>query len=87
MLVPENLNVMNAKVTVILLTIFLLAYFVLMASPIHDSWKHILIAVSPLVLIAGVVLVLRDRSFDYPELKEDEAFGYVDRPDLSQEKE
>jgi len=31
-----------------------------------------------------VVLVLRDRSFEYPELKENEEFGYVDRPDLKQ---
>lgn len=73
---------MNAKVTVILLTLFLVAFFIMMAIGISDFWKNVLIMISPIVLIGGVILVLRDRSFEYPELKEDEEFGYVDRPDL-----
>lgn len=73
---------MNAKVTVILLTMFIIAYFILMATGISDVWKNGLIMVTPIVLISGVILVLRERSFKYPEFKEDEEFGYVDRPDL-----
>ena len=73
---------MNAKVTVILLTVFLVAFFILMASPISGFWKNALIMAIPVVFISAVILVLRDRSFNYPELKEDEEFGYVDRPDL-----
>lgn len=73
---------MNAKVTVILLTVFLVAFFILMASPISGFWKNALIMTIPVVFISGVILVLRDRSFNYPELKEDEEFGYVDSPDL-----
>lgn len=73
---------MNAKVTVILLTVFLVAFFILMASPISDFSKNALIMAIPFVFIIGVIFVLRDRSFKYPELKENEEFGYVDRPDL-----
>lgn len=73
---------MNAKIIVILLTLFLVAFFVMMATGISDLWKNTLIMISPIVFISAVILVLRDRSFDYPELKEDEEFGYVDRPDL-----
>ena len=78
---------MNAKSTVVLLTLFMLAYFILMASSISEGWKDVLIAVSPVIFIASVILVLRDRSFDYPELEEGEEYGYVDRPDLKQEKD
>lgn len=73
---------MNAKVISILLTLFLVAFFIMMATGISDFWKNVLIMTSPIVLISGVILVLRDRSFKYPDLKEDEEFGYVDRPDL-----
>jgi hypothetical protein len=73
---------MNAKIIVVLLTLFLVAFFVMMATGISDLWKNTLIMISPIVFISAVILVLRDRSFDYPELKEDEEFGYVDRPDL-----
>jgi len=73
---------MNAKTIVVLLTLFLVAFFVMMATGISDLWKNTLIMISPIVFISAVILVLRDRSFEYPELKEDEEFGYVDRPDL-----
>lgn len=73
---------MNAKIIVVLLTLFLVAFFVMMATGISDIWKNTLIMISPIVFIIAVILVLRDRSFDYPELKENEEFGYVDRPDL-----
>lgn len=73
---------MNAKVTVILLTLFMLAFFILMASPISDAWKNGLVMVSPFIFIGATCLVLRDGSFNYPELEDDEEFGYVDRPDL-----
>mgnify|MGYP001068143586 CR=1 FL=1 len=78
---------MNAKVTVMVLTIFLLAYFVLMAIAVPDGWKQALIAASPIILIGGVLLILHDRSYRYPELRSGEEFGYVDRPDLNGEKE
>jgi hypothetical protein len=78
---------MNAKVTVVLLTLFMLAYFILMASSISDGWKGLLIAATPLIFISGVILVLRDRSFNYPELQEGEEFGYLDRPDLKQQRD
>jgi uncharacterized membrane protein len=78
---------MNAKSTVVLLTLFMLAYFILMASSISEGWKDVLIAVSPVIFIGSVILVLRDRSSDYPELEEGEEYGYVDRPDLKQEKD
>lgn len=73
---------MNVKVTVILLTLFLIGFFLLMASTISDFWKNMLIMITPIVLVTAVILVLRDRSFNYPELEGDEEFGYVDRPDL-----
>jgi hypothetical protein len=78
---------MNAKVTVVLLTLFMLAYFILMASSISNGWKGLLIASTPLIFIGGVILVLRDKSFSYPELEEGEEFGYVDRPDLNQQRD
>ena len=73
---------MNAKIIVVLLTLFLVAFFGMMATGISNLWKNMLIMITPIVFISAVILVLRDRSFDYPELKEDEEFGYVDRPDL-----
>lgn len=70
---------MNAKVTVILLTVFLIAYFVLMATEISDTWKDGLYLITPLVMVVGVLLVLKDKSYDYPELKEGQEFGYLDK--------
>jgi hypothetical protein len=78
---------MNAKVTVVLLTLFMLAYVILMVSSISDGWKDLLIAATPLIFISGVILVLRDRSFNYPELQEGEEFGYLDRPDSKQQRD
>lgn len=72
---------MNAKVTVLLLTVVLIAYFVLMAINISDAWKNGLFLITPFMVIGAVILVLKDRSFDYPELKEGEEFGYLDRKD------
>ncbi len=70
---------MNAKVTVILLTVFLITYFVLMSTGISDAWKNGLVLITPFLIIAAVVLVLKEKSFNYPELKEGEEFGYLDR--------
>ncbi len=74
---------MNAKIVVWLLTLFLVSFFVLMASSISDSWKNALIMITPVIMVTGVIIVLRDRAFTYPELKDDEDFGYLDRPDLN----
>jgi hypothetical protein len=71
---------MNAKVTVGMLTIYLTLYVIVFAAGLSDTLLVWMYLASPFLLVWMVYRVLKDDAVNYPELPEDEEWGYSDKP-------
>ncbi|HVV55110.1 MAG TPA: hypothetical protein VHC47_07295 [Mucilaginibacter sp.] len=69
---------MKAKTAVIIATAYLVLYAALFQAGLNITVLSILFLFSPLIIIWVVYIVLKDDSAQYPELKEDEEWGYTD---------
>lgn len=69
---------MKATVAVILFTIFLIGYSVVYHTGVPVEYLTLLFILSPFTLIWLVYTVLIDNRHKYPELKDDEEWGYLD---------
>jgi hypothetical protein len=70
---------MKATYVVGLLTVYLIIYSTLFLTGVSAIILSCMFLISPLLLIAGVYLVLRDDKLPYPELEDDDEFGYLDK--------
>lgn len=70
---------MKAKTAVTLLTIYLVIYAALFQYQVPAFALGILFLISPVLIILTVLIVLYDDSVPYPELKQDEEWGYLDK--------
>jgi fatty acid desaturase len=70
---------MNAKVAVSMLTIYLVAYVIVFATGHYVNLLAYMFLASPVLLIAVVYFVLTDTTYTYPELGEDQEWGYRDK--------
>ena len=71
---------MNAKFAIGLATLYLVVYTGLLAAGVPLALQGALLTAAPVVLIWAVYRVLKDKSFQYPELSKDEEWGYLDEP-------
>jgi len=70
---------MNAKNAIGTVTLYLVTYVVLFFSGCSMLILAYMFLVSPFLLIGMVYFVLKDDSYQNPELKEGEEWGYRDR--------
>jgi hypothetical protein len=70
---------MNAKAAVSILTIYLTGYVIVFAAGFSITLLAYLFLASPVLIIAMIYLVLKDNSCQYPELGENEEWGYRDK--------
>jgi hypothetical protein len=70
---------MNAKTAVSTLIIYLVAYVIVFATGYYVNLLAYMFLVSPVMLIATVYFVLTDTTYTYPELGEDQEWGYRDK--------
>lgn len=76
----SNPSVMNKSViSVIILTIYLIIYVILFQLKGPNPIIAIMFLISLFLVIGTVFVVLTDK-YDYPELPEDEEWGYRDKP-------
>jgi len=71
---------MKAKPAVIIATLYLVVYVILFQTALSVTVLSYLFLISPFLMIWLVYTVLRDVSEEYPELGEDEEWGYRDKP-------
>lgn len=69
---------MKAKTAVIIATAYLVLYAALFQAGLNITILSLLFLFSPLVIIWVVYTVLKGDSPQYPELKDDEEWGYAD---------
>lgn len=67
---------MKASTAIIIATVYLLFFIVSIHFDFPESLVYLLFAFSPVVLIWLAVTILKDNSVEYPELKEDQEWGY-----------
>ena len=65
---------------VLIVTAYLIIYVVLLELMGPFRIGFILFGLSPILLIWMVYAILKEKDFEYPELGEDEEWGYLDRP-------
>jgi hypothetical protein len=70
---------MNAKNAIGTVSLYLVIYVVLFFSGCSMLILACMFLVSPFLLIGMVYFVLKDDSYQYPELKEGDEWGYRDR--------
>jgi hypothetical protein len=76
----SNPTVMNKSIiSVILVTIYLIVYVTLFQLKGPSPIIAIMFLIAPFLVIGMVYMVLTD-GYDYPELSEDEEWGYRDKP-------
>lgn len=73
---------MKAKTALILLTIYLLIHVILGRIGASPTLIYFVFFASPFLLIWTVIIILKDKGKNYPELKDNQEWGYVDRDDL-----
>lgn len=67
---------MKATTAILIATLYLLAFIFSIHFQISERLVYILFSFSPAVLICLAIIILRDRTEDYPEMKEDQEWGY-----------
>jgi hypothetical protein len=70
---------MNAKTAVSILTIYLITYVILFVTGFSVTIAMYMFLTSPVLLVWMVYSVLTDEQYKYPELGEDEEWGYRDK--------
>ncbi|MET3114382.1 hypothetical protein AAKU52_002116 [Pedobacter sp. CG_S7] len=70
----------SAKRAVIIATAYLIIYVVSLELMGLCRIVFILFGLSPILLIWMVYVVLKEKGFEYPELKDEEEWGYLDQP-------
>lgn len=71
---------MKAISAVIIATLYLIIYVILFRTGISFTILSYLFLISPFLMIWLVYTVIRDHYEKYPELGEDEEWGYRDKP-------
>ncbi|MES2265147.1 MAG: hypothetical protein V4520_00210 [Bacteroidota bacterium] len=69
---------MNANIALGIATIYVAAFTIAIAAGAPAAIQAGLFIAAPFVLIWSVFTVLKDRSFNYPQLPADSEFGYLD---------
>ena len=71
---------MKAIAAVIIATLYLITYVILFQTGISITILSYLLLISPFLMIWVVYTVLKDDHEPYPDLGEDEEWGYRDKP-------
>lgn len=67
---------MKATTAIVIATLYLLVFIISIHTLISDRLTYGLFVFSPIMLIWLAITVLRDRSEKYPEMNEDQEWGY-----------
>lgn len=67
---------MKATTAILIATLYLLAFIISIHIQVSESLVYVLFAFSPIILIWLAFTVLKDRSEKYPEMNEDQEWGY-----------
>lgn len=67
---------MKTIIAIILATLYLLAFIVAINIQASESLVYFLFACSPVMLVCLAFKILKDRSENYPEMKEEQEWGY-----------
>ncbi|WP_069659024.1 hypothetical protein [Arcticibacter eurypsychrophilus] len=71
---------MKATTAVIIATLYLIVYVILFQTEMSTTILSYLFLTSPFLMIWLVYTVLKDDHEQYPELGEDQEWGYRDKP-------
>ncbi|QNL50768.1 hypothetical protein H8S90_04005 [Olivibacter sp. SDN3] len=74
---------MKATTALILLTIYLLIHVILGQIGTSPILIYFVFFTSPFLIIWTVLIILKDKRKNYPELSENQEWGYADRDDLT----
>lgn len=67
---------MKATIAIVIATLYLLVFIISIHTQVSERLTYGLFTFSPIVLIWLAVVILRDKSEKYPELNEDQEWGY-----------
>ncbi|WP_407426813.1 hypothetical protein [Arcticibacter sp.] len=67
---------MKATTAILIATLYLLAFIISIHTQVSESLVYFLFAFSPVVLIWLAITVLKDKSEEYPEMDEEQEWGY-----------
>jgi uncharacterized membrane protein len=67
---------------VVMLTIYLIIYITIWSLNISILLLSVMFLASPLLLLWTIYQVLKEKDFEYPEMEENDEWGYLDKPNL-----
>lgn len=67
---------MKTTTAIIVATLYLLAFIISIQLQVSERLVYGLFAFSPIMLICFAVIIIRDESEKYPEMSEDQEWGY-----------
>lgn len=67
---------MKTTTSIIVATLYLLAFIISIQLQVSERLVYGLFAFSPIMLICFAVIIIRDESEKYPEMSEDQEWGY-----------
>lgn len=72
-------TMIGAKKSIIVMTAYLVIYIILINTSLVFELIPYLYLLSPLMIVWMVTCILKDTRVKYPELKENEEWGYADK--------